>query len=53
MTSQTAQADTVLIAMKSIRASRAIQNRKGFPWLPLAATAGVLIPRGWRGGRYL
>ena len=72
MTSQTAQAGTVLITVKSIRLSPAIQNRKGFPWLlmsptlvvfvltlwlvpwlPLATTAGVLIPRGRRGGRYL
>jgi hypothetical protein len=53
MTSQTAQAGSVLITVKCIRVSRAIQNRKGFPRLPLATTAGVLIPRGRRGGRYL
>jgi hypothetical protein len=70
MTSQTAQAGTVPATVKNIRVSRAIQNRKGFPWLlmsptlvvlvltlwlvpwlPLAAAAGVLIPRGRRGGR--
>jgi len=71
MTSQTAQAGTVLITGKRIRVSRAIQNRRGFPrllmlptlvvfgltpklvpWIPLATTAGALIPR-QRGGRYL
>jgi len=53
MTSQIAQAGTVPATVKNIRVSRAIQNRKGFPWLPLETTAGVLIPRGRRGGGYL
>ena len=47
MTSQTAQAGTVPATVKNIRVSRAIQNRKGFPWLLMSPTLVVLVPTLW------